>query len=818
MLSDIKVAFRSLAKTPAFALVAIATLALAIGANTAIFSLVNALLIRPLCYQSPQQLVLLWEKFPAQGLERIPVSAPEYLDYTKEIHSLEIGAFNYLDLNLTAGDMPERIAGAVVTPSVFSVLGIQPTKGRVFTPEEFGDGHDSVVVISERLWKRRFNSDPEMIGKQISLNGRSCTVVGVMPEAFQFPLPLFNIQGGTFGQTVDIWKPVAFTKDELESRGSRSYGVIGRLKPGVAATRAQAELDTIIANWYRQFPDNYGPATKFGATLYGLQDQVVGGMRAALLILLGAVGVVLLIACANLTTMLLARAGTREREFAIRVAVGARTIRLLRQVLTESILLALIGGIAGGLLAIWGLDFLRAVGSQTVPRIAEANLDWRVLLMTLGASVATGIAIGLAPAMASAKPELTEALKDGGRGLTSGKRRNRLRNALVVAEIALALVLLVGGALLLKSFVHLQNVDPGFDPRNVLTMEVSLPLAKYPRGKPVSDFYAEAIRRVQSLPGVEAAALTSILPLSGTNSDSSFAIEGRDTMQQKISPDEEIRVVTADYFKALKVPLRAGRFFDQRDGADAPKTLIINQAFAEKWFSNQDPLGKRITFDDPRKPDPKWATIVGVVGDIRHRGLDVEAKPEYYLPHLQSPYRGMILAVRSKTDPRSLADTIRREIRELDPELPAANVRTLEEVAADSIAPRRLSVVLISIFAGLALVLASVGIYGVMSFLVVQRTHELGVRLALGAQYGDIMRLVVGHAARLILTGTIIGLVLAFAGTRLLAALLYQVSPHDVVSFGLVTFVLGAVALIASYLPTARLIRSEPMLALTHTA
>jgi len=420
--------------------------------------------------------------------------------------------------------------------------------------------------------------------------------------------------------------------------------------------------------------------------------------------------------------------------------------------------------------------------------------------------------------MASAKPELTEALKDGGRGLTSGKRRNRLRNTLVVAEIALALVLLVGGALLLKSFVHLQKVDPGFDPRNVLTMEVSLPLAKYPRGKPVSDFYAEAIRRVQSLPGIEAAALTSILPLSGTNSDSSFAIEGRDTTQQKISPDEEIRVATADYFKALKVPLRAGRFFDQRDGADAPKTLIINQAFASKWFSNQDPLGKRITFDDPRKPNPKWATIVGVVGDIRHRGLDVEAKPEYYLPHLQSPYRGMILAARSKTDPRSLADTIRREIRELDPELPAANVRTLEEVAADSIAPRRLSVVLISIFAGLALVLASVGIYGVMSFLVMQRTHELGVRLALGAQYGDIMRLVVGHAARLILAGTIIGLVLAFAGTRLLAALLYQVSPHDVVSFGLVTFVLGAVALIASYLPTARLIRSDPMLALTHTA
>ena len=702
MLQEIRFAFRSLAKTPTFTLIAIATLALAIGANSAIFSLVNALLIRPLPYKNPQQLVLLWEKFSAQGLDRIPVSAPEYLDYTKEIQSMEIGGFNYVDLNLTVGDMPERIAGAVITPSVFAVLGIQPSHGRVFAPDELGEGHDDVVVISERLWKRRFNSDPQLIGKQLSLNGRNCTVVGLMPEQFQFPVPIFNLQGGTFGQKVDIWKPLAFTKNDLESRGSRSWGVIGRLKSGITLARAQAELDTIISNWYPRFPDNYEPATKFGATLYGLHNQVVGSMRVALLILLGAVAVVLLIACANLTTMLLARAGAREREFAIRVALGARTARLLRQTLTESVLLAVLGGGAGAILAVWGLDLLRTLGSQTVPRIAEANLDLRVLLVTLAASVGTGIIIGLVPAIASAKPELTEALKEGGRGSTIGARRNRLRNLLVIAEVALALVLLAGGTLLLKSFVRLQNVDPGFDPGNVLTMEVSLPLAKYPRGKPVADVYAGMIRRVQSLPGVEAAALTSILPLSGTNSDSSFAIEGRDQMQEKVYPDEEIRVVTPDYFKVPKLPVKVGRFFEQGDAADAPQTFIVNQAFAKKWFPNQDAVGKRITFDDSRKPDPKWSTIIGVVGDMRHRGLDVEAKPEYYLPHLQRPFRGMILAIRSKLDPRSLAATVRREIRDLDPELPAANVRTMENVAADSIAPRKLSVVLIGIFAALA--------------------------------------------------------------------------------------------------------------------
>ena len=816
MIRDLRLALRSLFNSPGFTLVALVTIALAIGANTAVFSLVNALLIRPLPYKSPNELVLLWEKFSAQGLDRIPVSAPEYLDYTKELKSMEIGAFDYVDLNLTGGDMPERISGAVLTPSVFSVLGIQPRKGRVFTPEEFGEGNDNVIVISERLWKRRFNSDPQIIGKELSLNGRTFTVVGMMPETFQFPLPIFNLQGGTFGGKVDIWKPIAFSKNELESRGSRSYGMVGRLKANVSLGQAQAELDTIIASWYQRFPNNYSPATKFGATLYPFHAQVIGGMRSALWVLLGAVALVLLIACANLTTMLLARAGAREREFAIRVALGAGPGRLLRQLLTESVLLALIGGIAGMLLAIWGLALLRTIGAQTVPRVAEANLDPRVLFVTLLVSLGTGILIGFVPALASAKPELTEALKEGGRGSTSGVRRNRVRNLLVVAEVALALVLLVGASLLLKSFAGLQNVNPGFEPRNVLTMELSLPVAKYARGKPVADFYQELVRRVQALPGVEAAGVTSILPLSGNNSDSSFGIEGTNPAETKVYPDEEIRAVSPDYFKVLRVQLLSGRFFDDRDQIDAPKTAIINQAFARKWFGDRDAIGKRITFSNMKKPDIEWVTIVGVVGNMHHQGLDVDPKPEYYLPHAQQFYRGMILAVRSQQDPRSLADVIRRELRQLDPELPAANVRTLETVASDSIAPRRLSVAMITVFAAVAVVLASVGIYGVMSFLVVQRTHEIGVRMALGAQRRDVLMLVIGRAARLVSLGTIIGLVLALFCTRALGAMLYNVGAFDISSFAFVTIALGIVALLASYIPAVRATKADPMIALTH--
>ncbi|MDQ6765687.1 MAG: ABC transporter permease, partial [Verrucomicrobiota bacterium] len=812
MIHDFRLAFRSLLHTPGFTLVAVATLALAIGANTAVFSLINALLLRPLPYEAPQELVLLWEKFLGQGLEQIPISAPEYIDYEKQTTSFaRIAAFDYADLNLTGGEMPERIQGAVVTPSLFPLLGVQPISGRVFTSEEFGEGNDGVVVISARLWERRFNAASNLVGKEIALNGRSYTVVGIMPAKFEFPIPLFGMQGGTFAERVDIWKPIAFTKQELESRGSRSYGVLARLKPGVRMAQAQAEIDSVNANWIQRFKNNYSPQTRFGATLYSLHQQVVGKMGAALWILLGAVALVLLIACANLTTMLLARAGAREREFAIRAALGAGRMQLLRQTLVESVLLALVGGSTGALLALWGLDLLRTIGSQKVPRIAEANLDLRVLLITLVVSIGTGILFGLVPALASGNPELTEALKEGGRGSTTGARRNRVRNALVVAEVALALVLLICAGLLMKSFARLQNVDPGFNPKNVLTMELALPQLKYPGGKPVIDFYAEVERRVGRVAGVQHLAFTSLLPLSGSNSDNSFHIEGRPEMQTNVFPDEELRVISPDYFRVLETPLIQGRFFTESDNADAPGAIIVNRAMAKKYWPGEEVIGKRINFDDSKPDAIKWFTIVGLVGDIRHQGLDSEAKPEYYIPHPQRPSRSMILAVRSAQDPRALVTSIRRELRAFDPEQPLANVRTLEDVAAESIAPRRLSVVLLGVFAAVALLLASVGIYGVMSFLVVQRTHEIGVRMALGAQRRDVLLLVIGRAAKLVLFGTVAGLILALFSSRALGALLYNVSAGDPFTFLGVTIVLTLVALLASYIPAIRATRADPM-------
>jgi putative ABC transport system permease protein len=817
MIQELRFALRMLVKNPVFTLVAIATLALGIGANTAVLSLVNALLLRPLPYKNPQQLVLVWQQFLGQGLERIPVSPPEYLDYEKQTTSYEkLAAFDYANFNLTVGDLPERIQGSVVTPSLFPLLGVEPLKGRMFTSEEAQAGRSDVVIISARLWQRRFNSDPSTVGSKLSLNGRTYTVVGIMPASFEFPLPLFNVQGGTFAERADLWAPLSFTQQELESRGSRSYGIIGRLRDGVSRDQAQAELDTVTANWIKTYKDNYAAETRFGAKAYALKDQVVGGMRPALLMLMGAVAFVLLIACANLTTMLLARAGSREREMAIRVALGAGPYRVLRQMLTESVVLAILGGLAGTMLAVWGLDLLTNIGSRTVPRLREVNLDATVLVVTLLVSMVTGVLFGLAPALASARPELTEALKEGGRGATSGLRRNRLRNAFVIAEIALALVLLIGAGLLIKSFIRLQSVDPGFNSRNVLTMELALPVLKYPRGKPVIDFYAEAERRIKTIPGVKYAAFTSILPLSGTNSDSSFHIEGFDEKQTKIYPDEELRAVTPDYFRVLETPLLKGRFFAETDTADAPGVVVINEAMAKKYWPDEEALGKRINFNDSDPQKIKWVTVVGIAANIRHRGLDLEAKPEYYLPHSQRAYREMILAVRGAQDPRALTSLIRREIQAIDPDQPLANIQTLDKITAESIAPRRLSVMLLGVFAAVALVLASVGIYGVMSFLVVQRTHEIGVRMALGAQRTDVLRLVVGHGMKLVLVGSVIGLVLALVSTRALNAMLYRVGAFDLMTFAGVTAILALVALLASYLPALRATRADPMIALGH--
>ena len=535
-------------------------------------------------------------------------------------------------------------------------------------------------------------------------------------------------------------------------------------------------------------------------------------MKPLLLILLGAVALVLLIACANLATMLLARATAREREMAIRVAVGASRSRLLRQALTESVVLAICGAGVGVLFAIWAIDLVKSIGTQTIPRLSEVHIDGTVLLVTLAIAIGTGLIFGLVPGLASGKPDLTESLKEGGRGSTSGRRHNRLRNVLVVAEVALALVLLTGAGLLLKSFVRLENVNPGFNPDHVLTAEISLPKLRYPDKQSQINFFNELERRVRNLPGVKYAGFTWILPMSGINSDSSFEIEGRPMDAAHPGPDEELRLVSADYFRALEMPLLKGRFFNAADKLDAPGVVMINQALAHKYWPNDNPIGKRIRV--PTREGPVWATIIGIVGDVHHRGLDQPVQPEWYAPLTQGPYPSMILAVRCSQDPTSLTSAIRREVQAIDPAQPIAHVRTLEQVIADSIAPRRLSVALLTVFALVALVLASVGIYGVMSFLVVQRTHEIGVRMALGAQRSDVLRLIIAHAGALIAAGTILGLIVAILSTSVLRSVLYEVSALDLSTFLFVTPILTLVALIASYIPAHRATRADPMIAL----
>src|SRR5213595_1118953 len=617
MLKDIRLSLRQLIKQPAFTVIAVLTIALAIGATTAVLSLVNGLLVRPLPYRQPQQLILLLQHFKSQNLERIPVSPPEFKDYEARAHSFErLGVFGYTNFNLANEDRPERIAGATVTAGVFPLLGVLPIKGRFFQPEECTLGRDDVVIISARLWQRRFNSDPQIIGTKVLLNGKNFTVMGVMPAGFDFPLQLFNLgSGGQLGGRAEIWRPLAFTDDQMKVRSSRSFWMVGRLAPGTSAAQAQAEIETINAQMRREHTDNYAQDSSFGGDVLLLQDLAVAGMRPALLILLGAVFLVLLIACANLTTMLLARAAAREREIAIRVALGAGRMRLLKQVFTESVLLALIGGVAGVLLALWGVELLKTIGAQTVPRLREVNVDLGVLGVTLAIAVGTGMIFGLVPGLASARPELTEALKEGGRSSTQGTGRNRLRSGLVIAEVALALVLLSGAALLMKSFARLQHVNPGFNPRDALTFEVSLPTIQYPDNPSIVRFNNEVQRRIATLPGVQAAGLSTILPLAGTNADSSFAIEGQPSNDRTPSPDEENRQVSPDYFRALEIPLIKGRFFTDADKADAPPVIIVNQAFAKKFWPKQDAVGKRIVMGGMSE-HPNWITIVGVVGDV----------------------------------------------------------------------------------------------------------------------------------------------------------------------------------------------------------
>jgi len=805
LIKDLRYGIRSLRKRPGFTAITVLTLALGIGANTAIFSVVYSVLLRPLPFYRADRIVLLWGEDRAENNSRSQVSHTDIVDYRAQQKVFEsITTFNSWTPLISGAAEPARISGALVGDDFFNVMGTQPFLGRAFLPEEQQDGKDQVVVLSYELWQKQLNGDPNAVGKTILLNLRPHTIVGVMPASFH------SLPGTLIDKPALVYRPVAEETNEKQ-RSARHLRAIGRLKDGVTLRQAQSELTMIAQRLERQHPESN---TNRGIHLVGFQDDTVRDLQKTLWVLFGAVAFVLLIACANVANLLLARSTLQVSEMSIRTALGASRWRLLRQALTESALLAFTGAAVGLFLAIWGIDLIKALGSEILPQLQAVQLSLPALVFTLVLSLLTALLFGLAPAWQGSKPNLTEALKSDGRTSSGGARRTRLRSFLVVSEIAFALVLLMCAGLLIRTVVQLQRVDPGFDYTHSLKMDLGLPSLRYSTNEKRIEFYHELAKRVQSLPGIVSAGLVTPLPAAGDFDNTGIEVEHQ-PVQPGEAPMVDRYVMTPGYLQALHIRLEKGRELTEQDVASAPLVTLVSEGLAARFWPNQDPIGKRIKLPwNPGRDDEPWRTVVGVVGDVKQYGPDKPAASAVYLPHAQYPVSFMILVARTSGEPAEMIGTIRKTVQGLDADQVPTNVATMEEVMANSIQTRRFPMFVLGGFAALALALAAVGIYGVMSYVVAQRTHEIGIRMALGAPARNVLRLVVGNGLWLAMTGILLGAAAAFGLTRLMKSLLFGVVPTDVPTFIVVCLSMVVVALVACYLPARRATKIDPLVAL----
>ena len=809
---DLRYGLHVLGKHPGFTTVAVLTLALGIGANSAIFSIVNSLLLHPLPYRDSDRLAIIWTHSPGANVDQDWPSPAQYSAIKANTSSFEdIAIIRGGSLNVGGVGTPERIGAMAASANVFSILGATPLMGRAFLPEEDTPKKPNTVILSYAFWQREFAGDRSVLEKTLLLNGEKYVIVGVMPADFSLSYEVIPTVASV--PQPDIFLPLPMSAEQFQSQGDENYNLLARLKPGVSIAQAQNELDLTARRLAEQRPDRYPASRRFSFSVKPLLDQVVGDVRRALLMLLAAVACVLLIACANVANLLLTRASAREREIAIRTALGARRSRLIRQLLTESVLLSFIGGALGLFLSYWMLDTLRWLSPGNIPRLPTIRMDGRVLIFTCAVALITGILFGMAPALRSGQLNLSETLKEGARSLVSG-RHQRLRNLLVVIELALSLVLLISAGLLIRSFVRVQHVPLGFDASNVLAMRLSVAGTSY-EGERRGIFYQELLERVGRLPGVESAGTTEILPLSGSISWGGITIEGYQASSGQAMIQADQRNASTRYFETMRIPLVRGRYFDDRDTKDSQQVVIVDENMARAYWANSDPIGRRLKTGGADSKDP-WLTIVGVVANVKQYDLETASRVALYLPVQQSPSGTMYLAVRTTVAAQSMVAPITGTVRSMDPNVPIFEVKTMDQRLNESLARRRFAMLALGLFAAVAVLLAAVGIYGVMSYAVAQRTSEMGIRLALGARPYDVLRLILAHGFSLALIGVVLGLAASLAVTRLLSSLLFGVQAIDFLTFGTLSALLIVVALLACYLPARRATKVDPLVALRY--